>query len=400
MKEKEKSEVIKSTSRKRSTFLFYNIVLVFIVFALGYYQGSQKYRFLENQNGIDLKVFWEAWDKLKEKSVDNISNDKMVEGAISGVLSSLDDPYTVYMSKKDNQRFREDIQGEFGGIGIEIVQKNNLPTVVTPLPDSPAEKAGLKTGDIIAEVDGTKSTDMSFSETIDKIRGEKGTKVTIKVLRGDQSDLLTFEVIRDKIVIKSVDWKVDQYNGKKIGYIKIKQFGDDTESLFSQAANEIKKSNPDGIILDLRNDPGGYLETAVNIGSAFIKDGVIVSEKGKNNSTKDYKATGNAILAGYRVVVLVNEGSASASEIVTGALKDQLGSKVVGKKTFGKGSVQELIDLSDGSAAKITIAKWYTPKGNQINGEGIKPDIEIGEDAATLADEQLIRAQGTVLNNN
>lgn len=391
MSNTKKTTNFKSASR-RSAFLFINLILLLSVFYLGYYQGSQKNKYQSKQNGVDLKLFWEAWNKFKEKSVEDIPNDKMVEGAISGMLSSLNDPYTVFLSEADNKRFREDIQGEFGGIGVEIVQKNNLPTIVAPLADSPAEKVGLKSGDIIDEVDGVKTSSISFEETINKIRGEKGTKVKIVVLRGEKYEPLAFEVARDTIVVKSVEWKTIEQSEKKIGYINLKQFGDDTEELFMQAAGEIKKGNPSGVIIDLRNNPGGYLESAVSVASAFIKDGVIVNEKGRNGVSKDYKATGKAILSGYKVVVLANEGSASASEIMAGALKDRLGSRVVGKKTFGKGSVQELIDLSNGSAAKITVAKWYTPNGSQINGEGIKPDIEVNDDESNTVDEQLEKA--------
>lgn len=341
---------------------------------------------------VNFSLFWEAWSKLKEKSVQDISDDKMVEGAISGMLSSTNDPYTVFLSKAENERFREDIGGEFSGIGIEIVEKDAMPTVVAPLPDSPAEKAGFKAGDVLLEVDGTKTGELGFEETINRIRGEKGSKVTIKLSRENVSDPITISVVRDKIIVKSVEIEIKEIHGQKIGYIKIRQFGDDTEALFEEDADKILQEKPSGIILDLRNDPGGYLETAVNIASYFIRDGVIVSEKGRNGNSKDYNSTGNGSLKDYKILLLVNEGSASASEILAGALRDRKDSKLVGGKTFGKGSVQELIDLSDGSAVKITVAKWFTPSGKQINGEGLEPDISISDDEKTTADEQLDRA--------
>lgn len=344
-------------------------------------------------SSANFSTFWEAWNKLKEKSVQNIDDQKMVQGAISGILSTTNDPYTVYFTKQENDRFREDIGGEFSGIGIEIIQKNQLPTVVSPLSDSPAEKAGLKPGDIILEVDNEKTSDLGFDETINRIRGEEGTSITLKILREEIAEPLLISVVRQKIVIKSVEWSQKNVEGKKIAYIKIRQFGDDTDLLFEAAAKDIQKNNPEGIILDLRNDPGGYLESAVTVSSYFIKDGIIVMEKGRNDSSKDYRSTGNGSLGKFKVTVLVNEGSASASEIVAGALRDRSNSKLVGEKTFGKGSVQELLDLSDGSAVKITVAKWLTPSGKQINGEGLEPDIKISDDEETEKDEQLERAE-------
>jgi len=372
------------------------------IYILGYWSGhsgnpsllipSEIIKLEANKpSGVNFTTFWEAWNKLKEKSVQEVDNKKMEEGAISGMLVSTGDPYTVYFTKEENDRFRQDIGGEFSGIGIEIVEKNGLPTVVAPLPDTPAEKAGFKPNDIILEVDGAKTSDIGFDETINRIRGVEGSKVTIKIQREGVADPLNIDVVRAVITVKSVEWSVKESGGKKIEYIKIRQFGDDTDSLFDSAASDVIKNNPDGVILDLRNDPGGYLETAVNLASYFIKDGVILTEKGRDNNAKEYRSTGKGTLKNYKVAVLVNTGSASASEILTGALKDRLGSEIIGEKTFGKGSVQELIDLSDGSAVKITVAKWFTPSGKQINGEGLTPDISVAADENTQADEQLDR---------
>jgi carboxyl-terminal processing protease len=400
--EKNNGQLEKSKQRRsRRLFIFITTLLgLYIVFTVGYYLGQKGTPIIGPGNlvntdstkpkDVDFSLFWEAWNKLKEKSVQDADSKKLEEGAISGMLSSLDDPYTVYMTKDDNQRFREDIQGEFSGIGIEIIQKNNMPTIVAPLSGYPAEKVGLKAGDIILEVDGQDTAKIGFNETINKIRGAEGSKVSIKIAREGSEEAQTFEVVRTKITVKSVEWEYKDISGKKFLYIKLRQFGDDTDELFNSMAKEAAKSKPDGIILDLRNDPGGYLETAVNVASYFIEEGTIVSEKGK--TSKDYKATGNAILKDFKTVVLVNNGSASASEIVTGALRDRKSSKVIGEKTFGKGSVQELIDLSDGSAVKITVAKWFTPNGSQINGEGIEPDIKVTKEDTSKDDAQLNRA--------
>ena len=405
--EKEK-KIKKRIWLKRFIWTVVILICLDAIFVLGYWQGQKgnpnalipsQITQLESgkPSGVDFSTFWEAWNKLKEKSVQDIGNDKMVQGAISGMLASTGDPYTVYFTKQENDRFREDIGGEFSGIGIEIIEKDGLPTVVAPLSDSPAEKAGFKAGDIILEVDGAKTSDLGFNETINKIRGTEGTKVTLKVLRANVTDPITIEVVRAKITVKSVEWSEEVVNGKKVEHIKIRQFGDDTDALFESAAQDVIKNNPEGIILDLRNDPGGYLETAVNVASYFVKDGVIVTEKGRDGNSTEYKSTGKGTLKNYKLTVLVNGGSASASEIVTGALKDRLSTKIIGEKTFGKGSVQELIDLSDGSAVKITVAKWFTPNGSQINELGITPDIAIVDDEKTTADEQLLRAEDYIV---
>jgi carboxyl-terminal processing protease len=346
-------------------------------------------------NGVDFSVFWEAWNKMKEKSTANLNDKDMVSGAILGLLSSTGDPYTTYFTKEENKQFREDIGGEFYGIGIELIAKNGMPTVVAPLSDTPAEKAGLKPNDIISKVDGISTSDIGFNELINKIRGEAGTKVKLEILRDGSEELKVFEIERAKIVVKSVESETKTYEGKEISYIKIRQFGDDTLALFDQAAKNALKTKDKIVVIDLRNNPGGYLETAIQISSYFIPDGVIVSEEGKNVAKKDYRSEGNSTLKDCKVVILINGGSASASEITAGALKDRKSIKLVGEKTFGKGSVQELIDLSDGSAVKITVAKWLTPNGTEINGKGIEADIKISNDEDLSVDEQLHEALKT-----
>lgn len=387
---------------RRVLALFVYLALIVSIFLSGYTTSQRGINLPFGPKGVinssvgksldvDFSIFWEAWNKLKKESVKDISSEKMIEGAIAGLLSSANDPFTVFFSKDENKRFRDDIKGEFSGIGVELIQKNGLPTVVAPLSESPAEKAGMKAGDVVIEVDGAKTNEIGFDETINRIRGTEGSTVKLMISREDEKDALLFEIKRSKISVKSVEWEVKNYQGKKISYIKIRQFGDDTESLFEDAAKDALDKNASGMIIDLRNNPGGYLETAVNIASYFIKDGVIVSEKGKDDVKKEYNAQGKAKLDNLKVAVLTNEGSASASEILAGALQDRKGSKIIGEKTFGKGSVQELYDLSDGSAVKITVASWYTPNGRQINGEGIKPDIEIKDNEASKTDEQLDR---------
>jgi carboxyl-terminal processing protease len=343
-------------------------------------------------SNLDFSLYWEAWNKLKNDSVSLPDTQKMIYGSISGMFSSLDDPYTVFFTPEDNKRFKEDIQGEFDGIGVELVQKSGLVTVVSPLSESPGEKAGIKAGDVVVEVEGIKSSTLGFNEVIDKIRGKKGTTVNIKIMRAGKDDLLNFDVIRDTIVVKSVTWEEKTSNGKKILYVKVRQFGDDTDKLFESFVDEAVSSKPDGIVIDLRNDPGGYFETAINLSSYFVDGGTIVAEQDRSGEKKEFSVTKKARLKNFKTVILVNGGSASASEIMSGALQDHKSAKIIGEKTFGKGSVQELVDLSDGSAVKITVAKWLTPNGRTINGEGITPDIEVKSAESGDSDPQFDRA--------
>jgi len=377
--------------------------LAYGIFLVGYFAGQgqslsyPRVKDVKNINvgkpqDVDFSLYWEAWNKLRSKAAVDSDPKKMLEGSIAGMAASLGDPYTAYFTEEQNKRFREDISGEFGGIGVEITLKNDLPTVVAPLSETPAERAGIKPGAVILEVDGQKTSDIGFDATIDRIRGNAGTKVKLKLLQDKDTEPTEIEVVRDTIVVKSVKWEYKDVNGKKILYIKVRQFGDDTAALFSEAAAEATKTKPSGIIVDLRNNPGGYLGSSVDLASHFLDGGVVVSEKGRNGESKDYKTSGNADLKNFKVTVLVNKGSASASEIFSGALQDRGKAKLIGDKTFGKGSVQELVGLSDNSSLKVTIAKWYTPNGRQISDQGIEPDISIADDDKTADDEQLNRA--------
>lgn len=397
----------KKIKKKRSAALWVKRVLVvFIVgvvlgttFLLGYASGLRGVnlgatlpveRIVNKNSGkpadVDFSTFWEAWGKLSQNYVGKVDAKTLVQGAISGMLAATRDPYTVYLKPEDNQRFMDDISGEFDGIGVEITQVDSMPTVVAPLPDSPAEKAGLRAKDVIAEVDGKKTSEMAFDDVINNIRGKEGTKVTLTVIRSGSEEPLKITVTRAKITVESVTTEVKNYQGKQYYYIKVRQFGDDTSSLFEKAANEIKKNNYAGIILDLRNDPGGYLETAVDLSSYFLDGGIVVSEVDRNNIKQESKTTRKAILKDYKLAVLINDGSASASEILAGAIKDRKAGTIIGQKSFGKGSVQILEELSDKSAVKITVAKWLTPNGGTIDGVGIEPDIIIENKDATDED--------------
>ncbi len=344
---------------------------------------------------VDFDLFWEVWDAIEKYYVDRdkLSEKKMFYGALRGLVASLGDPYTVFMDPKIAQDFSADLAGTFEGIGAEIGIKNDVLTIIAPLPDMPAEKAGLKAGDKVYAISGESTVGLSIDGAVSRIRGPKNTEVTLSIARDGLDELLDITIVRGTIIVKSI--RTDFRQDSNIFILKITNFNNDTESLFNSAVKEILEINPQGIILDLRNNPGGYLDTAIEIASEWAEDGVIVTEKYSEEKRIEHLARGRARLKDYPTVVLVNQGSASASEIVAGALQDYDQAVIIGKKTFGKGSVQTLTNLEDGSSIKITVAKWLTPSGRSINDEGIEPDEEVDltlEDYNENRDPQLDRA--------
>jgi carboxyl-terminal processing protease len=317
----------------------------------------------------------------------------MIYGAISGMVKSLEDPFSGFMNPEESQQFSEDMQGTFEGIGTEIGIKNDILTIIAPIEGTPAAKAGLKAGDMVIKIDDTVTTDMSVDEAVAKIRGPKGTEVRLTILREKNGDPKEITIVRDTINVKSVN---AEFKDDGIAIVKISKFGDDTTFEFDKVSNEIISRKAKGIVVDLRNNPGGYLETAVDLASKFVpRDELVVAEESRDSKKNEFRARGGDILNGIPVSVLVNSGSASASEILAGALRDNLGVKLVGKKTFGKGSVQQLEKMSEGSSLRITVARWLTPRGDYIMEKGIDPDIEIeltDEDYNQGHDPQLNKA--------
>jgi carboxyl-terminal processing protease len=342
----------------------------------------------QGQRQLVFPTFWEAWDKLHANFIGDVDDSKLYYGAVAGMVRSAGDPYTVFAPPADTKQFEETIEGSFGGVGVEIGVKNGAVVVISPLDGSPAKKAGILEGDLILSVDKKPlSAETTLDEVVQSIRGENGQPVEITVLHEGETEPKDITVTRDTIAIESV--RLDVIDN--IAHVSIKNFNGDTAKRFNDIARQIKSDQLKGIILDVRGNPGGFLQSAVDISSRFIPKGqVVVAEKG--HKTKDYTASGNTVLSGIPTVILVNGGSASASEILAGALNDQLSTPVIGTQTFGKGSVQEFIKLSDGSSLRVTIAKWYTPKGRSINEEGITPTILVEFDRSTEADEQLNRA--------
>jgi carboxyl-terminal processing protease len=357
------------------------------------------------QSDVDLSTFWEVWRLLGQKfyEPDKMVTQEMVDGATAGMVASLGDPYTMYLPPEVNEISGEDLAGVFYGIGIELGYKDHFVAVVAPLDDTPAAKAGLQAGDIIMHVKDEKNkvdedtTDWSLDKAQSVIRGkERYSPLTLTLFREDYNDNLPFDVElkRDEIVVKSVKLSWLEQNGKKIAHLKMSRFGENTASEWNNAVNEILlyKNSLGGVVLDLRNNPGGYFDEALHVASEFIPNGVIVTQQGLKDK-QSYTASGRGRLFNVPLVVLVNKGSASASEIVAGALRDRLKTQLVGETTFGKGLVQERVEVAGGGGLHVTIAKWVMPGGDWIQETGIEVDIEAKDDYETPdVDEALERA--------
>lgn len=349
---------------------------------------------------VTLDTFWEVWGELEKEYLrtEKINPEAMVDGAISGMTAALGDPYTTYLPPEQNTKVAQDIAGEFDGVGIELGYKDNVLAVVAPLEDSPAEKAGIQAGDLILHVsDPLKKLDAdtsgwSLQEAVDNIRGRAGTDVTLTIFRQSEQQPRTVTLKRQEIVVKSVTLAFVTQNNKKIAHIKLTRFGERTQSEWNGVVNQIVSDKDiDGIILDMRNNPGGLFDEAINISSDFIPNGVVVKQKGKF-STQDFKVNGSPRLAKYPLKVLVNKGSASASEIVAGALRDDVNAQLYGEKTFGKGTVQDRKELSNGGGLHITIAEWLMPKGESIHEKGIEVNVQVTDNPDTPEDEVIVRA--------
>ena len=392
MKNKQKKYIPLSTA----------FIVVVLGLVVGFIGGTRKNEILATlgpvvgynveDNTIDLSSVENTYSVLQSNFDGDLDKDKLIEGASKGLVEAAGDKYTDYMDKEEAESFNKELSGDVGaGIGAEIGLRNDVPTVVRPLKDNPAIKAGILAGDVIVEVNGETTAGLTVEEVTSKIKGEAGTTVKIKVLRGN--DYKEFSVVREKINNPSVELDI---NGN-VAILKISRFDNETGSLAKEYANQIKDKQISKVILDLRGNGGGYVSAAKDVASLWLdKNAAIVTEKSSGQVVDEIKASGNNILFGINTVVLSNEYSASASEIVIGALKDNKVATIMGDKSYGKGSVQQPININNGSLLKVTVARWYTPSGANITDEGIKPDIEVKmstDDINAGNDPQLMAAK-------
>jgi carboxyl-terminal processing protease len=351
--------------------------------------------------GVDFSTFWTVWNMLQSKYVDKtkLNTQNLIYGAIDGMVKAIGDPYTVFFQPVESEQFAQQINGSFSGVGIELGLRKNILTVIAPIKDSPAAKAGLVAGDKIVKINDKTTDGMIIDDAVNTIRGPKGTQVKLTIARDNVSGTKDYTLTRDNIKIPAIDWKIVDND---TAYISLSIFNQNLDSEFDKAAHGIASSKAKRIILDLRNDPGGLLDSAVNVASYFLDSNQVVTiERFSDNTENQYKTEPNGLLKSYPIVILLNKGSASASEILAGALKDDRGVLIVGETSFGKGSVQELENLPQKASVKITVAKWYTPKGVSINENGIKPDVSVtitDADIQASKDPQLDKAKELVKN--
>lgn len=340
-------------------------------FILAYLQGTKT-----TGETLDLSSVQTTYQHLIANYDGEVDKAALIDGASRGLTAAAGDRYTVFMDSKEAAEFEKDMSGEVSGIGAEIGVRTDQPTIIRTLPDSPAEKSGIQAGDVVVGVNDESVKDATSDVVAGKIRGEPGTSVKVSVLR--DKDLKEFTIVRAKVNNASVRWEVKD----GVGVITMNRFDSEAATKTRQAANEFKSQGVKAVILDLRDNGGGYLDAARDVASIWLKDKVIVTEKKGDTTTGTEKSNGSPVLDGVKTVILVNGGSASASEIVAGALQEYGAATLIGEKTFGKGSVQQIINLADGRMLKVTIAKWYTPKGKNITKEGITPDKSVTMTAA------------------
>ena len=350
------------------------LALIFIVASTGVLIGRWSIVGAEGEGYEDLKVFTETLTMVKKNYVEEVKTKDLVYGAIKGMLSSLD-PHSSFLNPEAFKEMQAETKGEFGGIGIQIGVKEGMLTIIAPIEDTPAYRAGLKAGDKIIKVNNESTKNMSLHDAVSKMRGAPKTPVTITIVREGWKETKDFTLVREIIKIKSVKSKLLEDG---IGYVRINQFQEQTAEDLSSALEKLEQENMNSLVLDLRNNPGGLLNSAVSVTSQFLSDNkLVVYIKGKKGDRAEYNTGDKRPSYDMPMIVLVNEGSASASEIVAGALKDWNRAVILGAKTFGKGSVQSVIPLSDGSGLRLTTAIYYTPKGTSIQATGIVPDIVV-----------------------
>ena len=376
------------------------ILIVILTFLLGWQLGhrdvqvkwanykptvSVQNREVPKNINVDFKLFWDTWDLLSKNYIDKKALDpnKLFYGAISGMVSAVGDPYTVFLPPEQQKSTKEELNGSFDGVGIQLGFSQSQPprlVVIAPLSGTPADRAGIKPQDLIVKIDDKDTAGMSLPDAVRLIRGIKGTKVDLTIFRDGDTDTKLYSLTRETILVKSaeVSFKETKNNGKSVALIKLSRFGDRTEDEWTQAVDQIISKNPSAVILDIRNNPGGYLEAAVFIASEFLDGGNVVLQENNEGVRVPFKVNRAGRLTKIPVVVLINKGSASASEIVAGALQDRKRARLLGEKSFGKGTIQEAQELPGGAGIHITVAKWLTPNGRWVNEtSGLDPDVKI-----------------------
>ncbi len=327
---------------------------------------------------VDFSVFWEVWRELERNYLEegDLDYQAMVYGAVSGMVQSLGDPHTTFFSPQGAQDFQQQLSGEYQGVGMIVGVKDEQLTIISPFKDSPADRAGLQSGDKIIEIGGVYTKNLSIDEAVTLIKGEEGTTVDLLIQRAHWSQARLITITREIVEIPTLEWEMKE---DKIALVKIYHFNDILNREFKEAAFDILKSEADSIILDVRNNPGGYLEVAQDIAGWFLEKGEVVvwEDEGEDREQQAYNSAGPGSFKSFPVVVLINGGTASGAEILAGALRDQRGVQLVGETSFGKGSVQKAVILSDGSYLKVTVAKWLTPNGTTISEKGLEPDVPI-----------------------
>jgi len=365
-----------------------NIFILFLGIVLGIFLGTCGSVFADKENTEsatdtetipfeDLRTFTEIFGRIKRDYVEPVSDKKLLEDAVRGMLSGLD-PHSAYLVAEEFQELKEGTTGQFGGLGIEVTMENGFIKVVSPIDDTPAQRAGIKTGDLVIKLDDKPVKGMSLADAVKLMRGEPGSKIMLTIVREGEEAPLKLTIARDIIKVKSVKSRMLE---KDYGYLRISSFQSGTGEGLKDAIAALKKENTrnlKGLVIDLRNNPGGVLNAAVEVSDAFLKSGLIVYTEGRiENSEMRFNASPDDLIDGAPIVVLINAGSASASEIVAGALQDQKRAIIMGEKSFGKGSVQTILPTSNGAAVKLTTARYYTPSGRSIQAEGIEPDIAL-----------------------
>lgn len=389
--------------KKRIFFILSGAAIVGAFFITGFYFGqSRKLCEVCPSQDINFSLFWETYRTLKDKYVapEEIGEEKILYGAISGMIKAIGDPHTVFMEPDDTKRFLEDISGKFEGVGMEIGMRDGQLQVIAPLEGTPAQEAGLRPGDKIFAVDGESTASFTLEDAVSKIRGPRGSEVVLTINRHNWEKPQEITVTREVINVPSLRWELLSEEGEvdengTIAYVKFYNFTEKIGVDWAEAAVRIFNSPADRIILDLRNNPGGYLEMARSMAGYFINRGEVVVIEDMGEEQREFRAQGQPLFLDYPMMVLINQGSASASEILAGALRDNRGVQLIGETSFGKGSVQSLETLSGGSSLKVTTARWLTPKGETIEGSGLEPDIEVQmteEDYLSGRDPQLEKA--------